>query len=113
MNKSLKKGLTKTFFQMLNDLSQKEEMSLFWTDFLTENEFEKLLKRISVVYWLKKGRTSENIKNNLSATDKDIMEAKTALKKPGVRLGIKKIEAEEWANVWAEKIKNLGTRLRS
>ena len=24
--------------------------------------------------------------------------------------GLKKLEAEEWANVWAEKIRKLGTR---
>jgi len=26
---------------------------------------------------------------------------------PGIKLALKKMEAEEWANVWSEKIKKL------
>ena len=30
-----------------------------------------------------------------------------SLKKEGIKLALKKIEAEEWANVWAERIKKI------
>lgn len=108
MNNTLKRGLTKTFFQMLSDLNSKDEIALFWTDFLDTEEIETLIKRISIIYWIRKGRSEENIKTNLGATKNEVEKAKILLKRPGVKLAIKKLEAEEWANVWSEKIKNIG-----
>lgn len=99
-----------TFAQMIADLENPKEVALFLNDFFDNDELEKYIKRISTVYWLKKGRDDENIKRNLHATSKEIEAAKKSLKKEGVKLAIKKIEAEEWANVWAGRIKKLGTR---
>ena len=110
MNSSLKRQLLRTFSQMIDDLKNPKEIELFLNDFFDETELEKYIKRIAVAYWLKKGRDEENIKRNLLATSKEITEAKKSLKKEGVALALKKIEAEEWANVWAEKIKKLGNR---
>lgn len=90
---------------MVDDLKDKKEIEKFLTDFFSEEEFEKYIKRMAVAYWLKKGRDTENIKRNLLATQKEIAEAKNLLKKEGVKLAIKKIEADEWANQWAERIK--------
>jgi hypothetical protein len=59
---------------------------------------------MAIAYWLKKGRDKENIQRNLQATTKEISQAKESLKKGGIQLALKKIEAEEWASVWAEKI---------
>lgn len=75
------------------------------SDFFSEDELETYIKRISIAYWIKKGRDDENIKRNLLATPKEIKIAREMLKKEGVKLAIKKIEAEEWANQWVEKIK--------
>ncbi len=105
MNSSLKRQLLRTFVQMVDDLRDKREIEEFLTDFFGEEEFEKYVKRLAVAYWLKKGRDTENIKRNLLATSKEISEAKESLKKDGVKLAIKKIEADEWANQWSEKIK--------
>lgn len=91
---------------MINDLKNPKEMESFLTDFFDEKELEKYVKRISIAYWLKKGRDKENIKRNLKATPKEIFQAQKSLQKDGIKLALKKIEAEEWANVWSEKIKN-------
>ncbi len=107
MNPSLKKQLFKTFAQMINDLKNPKEVETFLTDFFTESELENYVKRISIIYWLKKGRDTENIKRNLKASEKEIAQAEKLLKTEGVKLALKKIEAEEWANVWAEKIKKM------
>jgi uncharacterized protein YerC len=107
MNISLKKQLTKTFVQMIDDLKSPKEVETFLEDFLSEAELEKYVKRMAVAYWLKKGRGAENIKRNLGAKSAEIAEAKKLLKKEGVALALKKIEAEEWASVWAEKIKKI------
>jgi uncharacterized protein YerC len=110
MNPSLKRQLLRTFVQMVADLKDKKEIERFLTDFFDEAEFEKYIKRLAVAYWLKKGRDSENVKRNLLATSEEIAEAKNLLKKEGVKLALKKIEAEEWANVWAERIKKLAKK---
>lgn len=107
MNPLLKKQLLKTFSQMIDDLDGLGEIEMFLKDFFDDAELEKYIKRIAVAYWLKKGRDKENIRRNLLATPKEILDAEKLLKKDGGKLAIKKIEAEEWANVWAEKIKNL------
>lgn len=105
MNPSLKRQLLKTFSQMIDDLNSPKEIEKFLTDFFDEKELEKYVKRIAITYWLKKGRDKENIKRNLLANSTEISEAQKLLKKEGIKLALKKIEAEEWANVWAEKIK--------
>ena len=105
MNPSLKKQLLKTFAQMVDDLDGPEEIEVFLKDFFDNDELEKYVKRISIAYWLKKGRDSENIKGNLDASAKEIALARKLLTTKGVQLALKKIEAEEWANVWSEKIK--------
>jgi uncharacterized protein YerC len=107
MNPSLKRQLLRTFVQMINDLKDKKEIEKFLTDFFDDAEFEKYIKRLAIAYWLKKGRDKENITRNLQATSKEIADVEKSLKKEGIKLALKKIEAEEWANVWSDKIKKL------
>jgi len=110
INPTLKKQLLRTFTQMVLDLKDQKEVEKFLTDFFDEAELEKNIKRLATIYWLKKGRDDENIKRNLGSSFEEISEAKKLLKKEGVKLALKKIEAEEWATVWAEKIKKLGVK---
>ena len=92
---------------MIDDLKGPKEIETFLIDFFGEAELEKYIKRISIAYWIKKGRDGENIKRNLQASTKEISEGQKSLKKAGIALAIKKIEAEEWANVWSERIKKI------
>lgn len=107
MNPSLKRQLLKTFAQMLADIDNPKDAEKFLTDFFSEKELETLVKRLAVAYWLKKGRTKENIRQNLKPSPQEIREATSSLKRGGVKLALKKIEAEEWASVWAEKIRKI------
>ncbi|HKB88164.1 MAG TPA: Trp family transcriptional regulator [Patescibacteria group bacterium] len=105
MNSSLKRQLLRTLSKMLSDLKNPKEIELFLTDFFDDNELEKYIKRLAVAYWLKKGRDVENIKTNLEASVKEITETEKLLKTNGLKLAIKNIEADEWANVWDQRIK--------
>jgi uncharacterized protein YerC len=107
MNPSLKRQLLRTFVQMMDDLKDKKEIETFLKDFFDDEELEKYVKRLAVAYWLKKGRDEQNIRENLKATANEIALAKKSLKKEGIKLALKKIEAEEWANQWSEKIKKI------
>jgi len=107
LNPSLKNQLAKTLAQTLVDLKNLSEMHTFFNDFFNESELETFAKRLSIAYWLKKGRSYENIKNNLKVSSATIATIEKLLKKPGFVLALKKMEAEEWANQWAEKIRKI------
>jgi uncharacterized protein YerC len=90
---------------MLEDLRNQKEIETFLIDFFDNKELEKYTKRLAVAYWLKKGRDKANIMQNLHASLGDVKRTKKLLNKEGIKLALKKIEAEEWANQWSEKIK--------
>lgn len=91
--------------QTLSDINSFNDMHTFLKDFLTRSELDMLAKRLAVAYWLKKGRTYENITNNLKASSATISQVGGMLKTSGLTIALKNIEAEEWANIWAKRIK--------
>lgn len=107
INKSLEKELAETLFQLIADLKNPDEAKVFLKDFFHENELTTIVKRLAVAYWLKKGRTVTNIRENLAVSSATIESIKRQLKSPGLTLALKKIEAEAWANKWTERIKKL------
>lgn len=104
LNPSLKNQVIKTFAQTLVDMTKLSEVETFLKDFFNEGELETFAKRLAIAYWLKKGRSYTNIKDNLKVSSATIATIEKQMKNPGFVLGLKKMEAEEWANVWAEKI---------
>lgn len=104
---ALQKQVTNTFFQTLEDLRSKNNFEIFLKDLLTEKELDTLTNRLAIAYWLRKGRNTSNIKTNLKATLKEIKGVKAKLDSKGYKLAIKLMEAEEWANVWSDKIKKI------
>jgi uncharacterized protein YerC len=111
VNQILQNQISKTFCQLIADLNTPEETNLFLKDFFNESEYETFAKRAAVAYWLKKGRSYANIKENLKVSSATIATIQTLLVKPGFKLALKKIEAEEWANQWVQKIKKF-TKLK-
>lgn len=105
LNPSLKRQIVKTFAQTLVDFKNLSEGEIFLNNFFTKAEVETFAKRLAIAYWLKKGRSYSNIKENLKVSSATIADVSSLLGNPGFSLAIKKIEAEEWANQWADKIK--------
>jgi len=105
LNPSLKKEIEAVFVQTIADLRDISEAKSFLYDFFNQSEHETFTKRLAVAYWLKKGRSYNNIKENLKVSSATIASVQSMMEKPGFKLAIKKVEAEEWANQWAEKIK--------
>lgn len=104
LNPSLKNQLMRTFAQTLTDFAKLEETEVFLRDFFSDSEAETFAKRLAVGYWLTKNRSYTNIRENLKVSSATIAEVSTKYGLTGFRLAIKKIEAEEWANKWAERI---------
>ncbi len=105
LNVSLGKQITETFIQVITDLRDTSETKTFLKDFFNETELEAYTKRLAIAYWLKKGRSYNNIKENIKVSSATIASVQSMIDKPGFKLALKKIEAEEWANKWSEKIK--------
>lgn len=105
LNKNLGDQLVKVFAQAIADIKNPADAEVFLTDFLTKSELTTLSKRLAVAYWLTKGRNYDNIKQNLKVSSATISSVQTLMKRRGVQLIIKKVEAEEWASKWAERIK--------
>lgn len=105
LNPSLKQEIKKTFAKAIADLKDTNEVDKFLSDFFKEGEYEAYAKRLAIAYWLKKKRSYSNIKTNLKVSSATIAAAQNDMKKPGFKLILQKVEAEEWANKWAERIK--------
>ena len=105
LNPSLKGRLIKTLAQTLVDIKELNESETFLKDFFNDSELETFAKRLSIAYWLTKKRSYNNIKQNLKVSSATIAVIEKLMRKEGFNKAIKNIEAEEWANVWAEKIK--------
>ena len=103
VNATLKKQIDVAFNQLLSDLGDPEDVNKFLSDFLNDSEYEMLTKRLAVAYWLRKGRSYKNIKENLKVSSATIATVQSTMDTPGMQLAIKYLEAEEWSNKWADK----------
>lgn len=105
LNSILKRQINFTLAQTVADIKSPEEAALFLSSFFTDAEAEAFSKRLAIAYWLKKGRSYSNIKENLKVSSATIATVQSMVEKPGFELAIKKMEAEEWANQWSDRIK--------
>lgn len=110
INPHLQKELFKTLHQTIADLKNPQEAEEFVKSFLSKAEHATLAKRLAIAYWLDKDRGYDNIKTNLKVSSATISGIQNSLKKPGIQIALKKIKAEEWATVWAEKIQKFVKR---
>ena len=113
LNPSLQKQIDQAFTQVLTEIKNTDQSSCFVSGFFTSSEKDIFTKRLAIAYWLKKGRSYENIKQNLKVSSATIASIQQELKKPGWKLALEKVMAEEWASKWEEKIKNLFKRDQS
>src|SRR3989339_731370 len=102
MNATLEKQLFFMLWQLITDLKNPKEVELVWSDLLSKTELTTVAKRLAVAYWLSKKRSYENIKQNLKVSSATVAEVQRNLKKPGWKLAMQKITADEWANVWEQ-----------
>lgn len=94
----------------MDDLKDKNETEIFFKDLLGENEYTGLVTKLAVVYWLRKKRPIDVIQNNLGVSNKFISEIEKRMNTEGIKLAIKYMEAEEFANTWASRIKKFTKR---
>lgn len=105
VNPSLKNQIQKTLAKLITELNKLPESESFLSSFFTDSEYETFAKRLAIAYWLNKGRPYANIRENLKVSSATIASVQSLMSQPGFKLALKKLNAEEWANLWSEKIK--------
>ena len=104
INRQLQSQLTGLFYQVVADIGSDEEAKLFLDDFLTKTEMAVMVKRLAIAYYLKKGKSYQEIKNHLSVSSATISTVADLSKKHGFAVAFKKIANDEWADKWTQKI---------
>lgn len=108
VNEVLEKELFRTFYQLIADLKTPTEARTVLESLFGKTESLTFAKRLGVIYWLSKGRTVANIRENLAVSSATIETIKHQMdSSTGFKLAIKKVTADEWANKWSEKIRKM------
>lgn len=107
-NKQLNRNIEKQIFVMLHKLlaevRDEEEIKNLTEDLLTESERTAMAKRLAIAVYLDKGRSYENIKENLKVSSATIATVAEQMGNPGVQTALRRVKAEEWADEWSKKI---------
>ena len=104
LNKNIEKQLTAMLYGILSELSTPEEIAMVLGDLLTDVERTAMIKRLGIAVYLDKGRSYEDIKNNIKVSSATVASVAGALGNSGWQEMIKRIKAEEWAEQWTDKI---------
>ncbi len=105
LNQNLKNQIYQLLYQVVADLKNSQEAQLFLESFLSKNELEVTARRLGIAYFLNKGKSYSNIKNNLAVSSTSIAAVASQIKKDkGAKIALEKIHADEWADKWANRL---------
>ena len=107
VNKALAKQLGTSFAQLVADTKTLEEADEFLKDFFTKTEYETFTKRLAIAYYLRNGRSYENIKTNIKVSSATISSVSDMMEEKGFKNALEKVGVDQWAEQWAEKIKKI------
>lgn len=104
INKTIEKQLSQMFYGVLAEVDSPEDIKMILADMLTEAERTAVIKRLGIAMYLDKGRSYEDVKNNIKVSSATIATVAESLGNAGWQEMIKRIKAEEWASEWTGKI---------
>lgn len=111
VNQNLKRQIHRLLYQVVADIKNPDEAKMFLEDFLSKEELEVVARRLAVAYFVNKGKSYSDIKNLLNISSTTIASIAPQIEKRlGYQLALKKIQAEEWAQHWADKIEDIFKR---
>ena len=105
VNTALEKQVEKMWYQLVADIKTPEEAEKIFGDLFSGTELSAITKRLAVGYWLLKKRSYENIKENLKVSSATIASVQHKLGGEGWKKAFFRVTADEWANVWEQKIR--------
>ena len=104
INKNIEKQLSEMMYGILAELSNPEDIKMVMNDLLTKGEKMAVLKRLGIAVYLDKGRSYEDVKNNIKVSSATIASVAENLGSAGWQEMIRRIKAEEWATKWSNNI---------
>ena len=106
LNQNLKNQIYKLLYQVITDIQNPNEAQVLLESFLSKNELEVIARKLGIAYFLDKGKSYANIKDNLAVSSTTVAAvAKNMQNKKGFKIALGKIRAEEWSDKWSKKIK--------
>ncbi len=105
VEKDVHRQLVDFFTSLVAELDNEEEIKIFLTDFLTPEEKLMLSKRLFLMWMLKRGFSSSDIRDILKVSKTTINSMKHQLAyKRGVEVGLQKLAEMENAREFEEKL---------
>lgn len=95
---------TNLLLQLLTDLSSVGEARSFFQDFFTNSERQMFAKRLAILFALNEGKSYEEIRKLYGVSSATISSVAETMSNKGMQLIIQKIETDQWADAWAERI---------
>jgi uncharacterized protein YerC len=83
--------------RVFKELSSLDQVQAFWSDFFTATERVVLAKRLGIAIMLSKGKSYDEIAKALAVSSATISFVAEQLQKKGIRLALRKIADDEWA----------------
>ena len=104
ISKKLEEQIYKLLYQVIADINNPKEAEEFLKDFLSKTELEVLAKRLGAAYYLKQNQDYNVVRKNLAISSTTVAAIKNQMTKKGFQLALNKIETDQWATKWAQKI---------
>lgn len=104
LNRNLEKQIRQMLLGVLSEVRTAEQAGEILGDLLTEVEMMAAVKRMAIAIYLDKGRSYEDIKNQLKVSSATIAVVAEQIGNPGYQEVIRRVKADEWATEWSGKI---------
>lgn len=97
----------KILYQLIADIKNPQDAQKILAIIIPQTEIVSIAKKVYLAKLLKEGVSYIQIKKELGVSSATISSTAKLLKKSGLNLALEKVEADEWAEKWSSKIKNL------
>jgi uncharacterized protein YerC len=111
MSEPIENEIRQLLSQIIADIRSENEAQVLISNLLTETEQLAVAKRLAIALFLKRGQSYENIKQSLKVSSATVAKVQESLDTPGVRLALRKVETDEWAEEWAGKLSKAFSKL--
>jgi len=105
--KEKERELKERLYQLLVDIKNEKEARAFCGGILSPSEETAIAKRLGILAELGKGASYAQIRKSFLVSPATVARFKRQVDRPEVKLIVKKVAIDEWAQKWEKKIKKL------
>lgn len=97
--------------EVISGLRGDSETNEVLGELFAETARDAAAKKLAIALFLSKHKSYAEIKSTLGVSSSTIAKIQDSMDSPGMKAVLKKLAAEEWANIWAGKISRVFTKL--